>query len=302
MKATIVITTKNRRDELRVALASCIKQTALPEVLVIDDGSSDGTEDMVRENYPDVRLITQKESRGCIVQRNLGAQLATGDVIFSLDDDAEFSTPYVVEQSLQDFEHESIAAVAIPLIEPNYDERHLQFPPDHEGIWLTDSFKGTAYAILRDAFLEIGGFREDLVHQGEEMDLCIRLLNKDKFVRLGKSDPIIHYESPKRDLRRMHYYGRRNDVLFAMRNAPSSRLPAHLIGTTFNGLRASLKAQQPFSMLQGLCRGWLDSARFHKTRNPVRPKAYKLFRGLRKNPQRLEELTTAPPPDVVSAG
>jgi glycosyltransferase involved in cell wall biosynthesis len=46
--ATVVITTKDRKGELRTAVQSAVEQTADPEVLVLDDGSTDGTAEMAR--------------------------------------------------------------------------------------------------------------------------------------------------------------------------------------------------------------------------------------------------------------
>lgn len=291
MKATIVITTKNRCDELRVALASCIIQTAAPEILVIDDGSDDGTSDMVKAEFPQVRLITKERSEGLIARRNLGAELAAGDIVFSIDDDAEFSSPRVVEQTLADFDDPRIAVVAIPLIEPNYDNRKMQWPPDRDATWVSYTFKGTAYAARRDVFLKAGSFWAGLVHQGEENDLSIRLLEKGYVVRVGRADPIIHYESPKRDLRRMHFFGRRNDLLFAARNVPIKYLPAHMVGTTLNGLRYSLKVKQRSSMYSGLARGWLSSFSADIGRSPVSTMTYRLYRMLKKQHEtRLDEL------------
>ena len=117
MRASVVITTKNRRDELSAAIASALTQSAQPEVLVIDDGSTDGTSDMVRADFPAVRLERSTKSLGLIVQRNRAARLASGEIIFSLDDDAEFSTPGVVEQTLEDFDDPRIGAVAIPHVD-----------------------------------------------------------------------------------------------------------------------------------------------------------------------------------------
>src|SRR5437016_11568624 len=98
MKASIVITTRNRKEALRAALRSALCQKSHPEVIVIDDGSTDETSDMVRAEFPEVTLHSFDQSRGYIVRRNNGALLARGKVIFSIDDDAAFSTPRVVEQ------------------------------------------------------------------------------------------------------------------------------------------------------------------------------------------------------------
>jgi hypothetical protein len=102
--------------------------------------------------------------------------LAAGDVIFSLDDDAVFSSLRVVEQTLGDFSHPRIGAVAIPYIEPHKANTEMQRAPTGEDIWITASYIGTAHAVRRNVFLALGGYREHLVHQGEEGDFCIRML------------------------------------------------------------------------------------------------------------------------------
>ena len=282
MKASVIISTKNRCDELRITLQSCIIQTADPEIIVIDDGSTDGTMEMVQSEFPQAKLVQVQQSQGCIVQRNRGAELAIGDILFSIDDDAEYSTPHVIEQTLADFDDPRIAVVAIPLIEPNLGDRRLQWPPDYDHTWISDSFKGTSYAIRRAIFIEVGSFRAELTHQGEESDLAIRLLDLGYFVRLGRADPIIHYESPKRDLRRMHYFGRRNDLLFAAWNVPARYFLVHMLGTTINGLRYSLKVQQRSAMFSGIMRGWLDCFAKWPMRKAVTLDTYRLIRKLKK--------------------
>src|SRR6516162_535254 len=123
MNASVVITTKDRKDELRRAIKSAIWQTEPIEILVLDDGSSDGTSDMVRSEFPHVRLDRAPTSLGYVAQRNRGAALCSGKVIFSMDDDAEFSTARVVEQALAGFNHPRVAAIAIPYIEPRSPDR-----------------------------------------------------------------------------------------------------------------------------------------------------------------------------------
>jgi glycosyltransferase involved in cell wall biosynthesis len=95
--ATVVITTRNRRYELRHAIASALSQSACPDILVIDDGSTDGTSQMVKREFPEVLLRRFHHSQGYIAQRNRAVEIAQTQVIFSLDDDAVFSTPDIVE-------------------------------------------------------------------------------------------------------------------------------------------------------------------------------------------------------------
>ena len=111
--------------------------------------------------------------------------MAEGDVIFSLDDDAVFSSRFVVEQTLRDFSHPRIGAVAIPYIEPHKANKEMQRAPTREDVWITASYIGTAHAVRRDVFLALGGYREHLVHQGEEGAFCIRMLAAEKPIADG---------------------------------------------------------------------------------------------------------------------
>src|SRR6266571_4533088 len=242
--ASVVITTKNRRDELFDAVSSAISQSVPVEVLVIDDGSADGTAEMVRTQFPSVRLEQSKMSFGLIVQRNRAAGLAYGTFIFSIDDDAIFPSTETVAQTLREFDHPRVGAVAIPYIEPRKSSLVRQRAPSPDGIFITDSFIGTAHALRKDVFIGLGGYREHLFHQGEESDFCVRILQAGYLVRLGSADPIHHMESPQRDMSRMDYYGRRNDILFAWHNVPISCFPIHIAGTTLNGLRTAFRKRR----------------------------------------------------------
>ena len=281
LKPTVVITTRNRRDELRRALQSVMMQTAPMDVIVIDDASTDGTAEMVRAEFPAARVERSETSRGLIVQRNRGAQFATGDVIFSLDDDAAYSTPQIVTQTLADFSDSRIGAVAMPFANVNKDNVEKQRAPDRAGVWITDRFIGTAHAVRREVFLQAGGYRGFLVHQGEEGDFCLRILALGRVVRLGTSDPIHHFESPKRDFSRMDYYGRRNDILFAWCNVPMPWLLPHLVATVFNGLFSARRERRYKHMLRGMMDGLRDCVALRKDRAPVASRIYWLSRRLK---------------------
>lgn len=84
---SVVIAAYNQRERLLDAIESVSRQT-LPahEVIVIDDGSSDGTAEAVRERFPTVKVIVQ-ENRGKGIARNHGAFVATGDWLCFLDHD-----------------------------------------------------------------------------------------------------------------------------------------------------------------------------------------------------------------------
>src|SRR3954453_4896293 len=156
--ASVVITSRNRKDHLREAVASALAQDADVEVLVVDDGSTDGSGEMVQAEFPQARLIRHDESAGLIVRRTEAAQAATGDIVVSIDDDARLVSEHTVSQTLADFDHERIGAVAMPFVDVRQSPAPRQTPPDATGRWVTSSYIGTAHAVRRDVFLALGGY------------------------------------------------------------------------------------------------------------------------------------------------
>jgi len=287
--ATVVITTKDRQADLKVAISSALGQTAPIEVLVLDDGSSDGTWDMVRREFPAVRIERSDRSLGYVVQRNRGALLASAPIIVSIDDDAAFSTATTIEAALKAFRNPHIGAVAIPYVDIRRGYTIKQAPPSCIGQYVVNSYVGTAHAVRRDLFLRLGGYRGFLFHQGEESDFCIRLLDAGYFVGLVKADPIYHFESPNRNVERMDVFGRRNDVLFAWYNVPLVDLPLHLLGTTMKGVWFGLWQGRLTPMLRGIWQGYRDIGRQLTKRQPVRRDTYRLSRKLKKRGPLLEK-------------
>lgn len=85
---SIVIVNWNTRDILHDCLASIENQTTLKhEVIVVDNASSDGSAEMVRQNFPDVTLIANSDNRGFAAANNQGLEIATGDKLLLLNPD-----------------------------------------------------------------------------------------------------------------------------------------------------------------------------------------------------------------------
>jgi glycosyltransferase involved in cell wall biosynthesis len=306
VKASVVITTKNRREDLRRAVASAVAQTVRPEILVIDDGSRDGTREAMTREFPSVRVHRSEQSLGLIVQRNRAARLASCPILFSLDDDAVFSTPTIVETTLGEFDNSRVGAVAIPLVEVNRGPAVLQKAPSPEGVYATYDFIGTAHALRQDVFLSLSGYREILFHQGEEEDYCIRMLNAGWITRCGNADPIHHFESARRSWTRMDFYGARNKVLYAWHNAPFPAVARHLVGTTAKTLVYTLNPNRAWTRLRGVLAGYALCASGRAIRHPVRDHAYMLSQALkRRGPIPLDEITNRlaepalPPPSLL---
>ena len=279
----MVISTKDRRDELRCAVESALAQDAKPEVLVIDDGSSDGTSDFVERAFPTVKVHRNMQSVGLIVARNRAAQMARGSILISLDDDAVFSTPTVVSQTLADIEGPRIGAVAIPHLDVNRSEgAHALRAPKNEEVWVTAVFRGTAYAIRRAVFIDLNGFREDFLHQGEEADFCLRMLGAGWWCRVGRADEIHHFESPHRDVTRMEVNGSKNELLHVWSNVPWPWAAPYMAVYAAKRIAYGLRVGRPVNQLRGIWRGLVAIARDPGTRRPVSQRTRRLDRRLRR--------------------
>ena len=87
---SVIIPTFNRRHTLKRAINSVLNQTLKPvEIIVVDDGSTDGTDEWLQLYHPSIKLISQSNS-GVSSARNIGIQHAQTDWISLLDSDDEW--------------------------------------------------------------------------------------------------------------------------------------------------------------------------------------------------------------------
>jgi GT2 family glycosyltransferase len=291
VKAAVVIVTKNRRGELERALRSAVVQEGVDDVIVVDDASSDGTPEAVAAAFPQVRLVRNAESRGYIVRRNEAAGLAAAAVLVSIDDDAEFASPDTVARLLPAFENRRVGAVAMPHVDLLQGEAVIQQAPPGDDLYATSCFRGTAYAVRRELFNELGGFRESLFHQAEEQDLCLRMLAAGAVVAIARTPPILHHASQTRDPLRAWLYGPRNDVLFAWHNVPMPFLLRRLAEVSLYELWLGLRVRRPLVFARSVLAGYAQALRGRRSRRPVPRRVYRLYRELeRRGPVTVDEL------------
>ena len=99
LSVSIIIPAFNEAKTIGLCLESLRKQTDLPlEIFVIDDGSTDGTAKLVKQeahSYRRIKLLTQ-DHLGPALARNLAARQAKGKVLVFVDADMEFSPDFLV--------------------------------------------------------------------------------------------------------------------------------------------------------------------------------------------------------------
>ena len=101
MNISVIIPTFNRKETLKRAIQSVVMQSYTPyEIIVIDDGSNDGTKEWLKDNFPNVKYIYQMNS-GVSSARNKGIKFARGDWIALLDSDDEWLPSKLKDQAYE---------------------------------------------------------------------------------------------------------------------------------------------------------------------------------------------------------
>lgn len=173
MKASIVMAAYNEEKTIGLAIESVLGQGGEAEIIVVDDGSTDGTA-KVASQYP-VKLI-RIEHRGPGEARNIGIKRATGDVIFLVDADEVLSEKYV-RVCLEDFKDPNVVAIF-----PNYEPLRGRISTlvgkcyAVEALYYASTGPSRIPKVARKEFLlkEVGLFNPELVY-AEDSDLFYRM-------------------------------------------------------------------------------------------------------------------------------
>jgi len=280
--ASVLITTKDRRDELRTAIQSVKAQTAPVELVVVDDGSTDDTSEMVAAEFPNARLLRNERPLGIIAARNRAAAQVSTDILFTLDDDAVFSSPEIVDHVVGLFDEPRVGAVAIPLI--NFIDGRVvsqrTYEGSKDGFSCVFVYSGGANAKRVGLFRRLGGYG-GIGRQGEETDFCLRLLESGHVVRAATCAPVHHFPSPhNRSVAEVQRSAARNAIGFAWRYVPLRHLPLHWAGQILNQTRVGWRQGVVPAAIRGLATGFADVGFRRVERRPVSMNTYRLYRRL----------------------
>jgi glycogen(starch) synthase len=215
LSATVIVTTRNRANDLRRVLPSLLQLTYdRLEVIVVVGPSDDDTDDVI-EPYRDRMKIVRSPAANMCLSRNLGLLQAAGDVVIFIDDDAMPASRTWVDAIVDAFARdERVGAAGGPVLLRDTDT--LQFNRgavsaygDHvfvsEGTdgrtpaapdgWFPRAM-GTNAAFRRDALLAIGGFDERITYYGDECDVCVRLARHGNTFAFVEAAVVRHYPAP----------------------------------------------------------------------------------------------------------
>lgn len=254
---SIIIITWNSKKYLNDCLDHLVAQSCQDfEVILVDNGSTDGALDELQKNYPSLEFQIHElnKNMGFSAANNMGARLARGRWLALLNSDA-FPAPDWLSNLIEaternpgfsSFSSRQINAGDTRFLDGAGDsyhvsgfawKRYLDYPAEDYGRESTEIFSPCAAAALysREAFLEVGGFDEDLFSYYEDVDLGFRLRLAGHRALYVADAVVEHVGSGALGIRSdfAFYYSHRNLVWIFFANMPSPYLwlylPAHII-------------------------------------------------------------------------
>jgi glycosyltransferase involved in cell wall biosynthesis len=240
---SVIIPAFNRRATLPRALDSAIRQTyPAHEIIVIDDGSADGTSEWLASAYPQIMLTSLATNCGAAVARNRGIARARGDFVAFLDSDDEWHPEFLSRHlafhagapdhvlSFCDAVHRRLDGSEFRRTLNPRELRCLATESatiDHLLLHGTIIFSLSYVVVRKSALDRAGGFNEAL-RQCEDRELYLRLRSLGGFGYIPEPLAIRHIrpDSLTRDFRSWaHFEDKAMDVFFAR---PESRRFRHL--------------------------------------------------------------------------
>lgn len=194
---SVVLPTYNRRDRLPRSITSVLRQSHEDfELIIVDDGSTDGTDEFVRGLAdPRITYIKETDNRGQSTARNIGIRAARAPLVAFQDSDDEWVEDKLAVQLDAFARDPRVAMVYGDLLRiPREGEPFVLHAPELKRGRLFDG-RPTLYAtyglgaqtcmIRRDVLLKLGGF-EERMRCFEDLELFLRIARRYPVIRLPR--------------------------------------------------------------------------------------------------------------------
>jgi GT2 family glycosyltransferase len=237
-RVTVVVATRNRWPDL----SGSLPRHEAP-VILVDNGSDDGTPARVREEFPDVRVVELPVNRGAVA-RNIGVLLARTPYVAFADDDSWWA-PGALAAAADHFDaaprlavlagHMLVGAHETP--DPTSELMAASPLPREDDLPGPSilGFMACGAVVRRKAFLEAGGFDDVVFFRGEEQRLALDLRTQGWGLAYVDSLVAHHHPSPQRERSAATTLAARNDILTAMMRRPWPVVASTMLGTFERG-------------------------------------------------------------------
>jgi len=227
IQMSVVILNLNRKNDLRDLLQSLTQQTVQDfEVIIVDNNSNDGSQDMIRADFPFVRLICLEENIG-ITGRNVGMREARSEVIFTFDNDIVLSDVYLFEKVLEQFHRmPCLGSVGWKILYYGTDEicnwNYAYDAKDYADREFYDAYVQECAVAFRKSVLEqVGYYPEEYFISVEGLDLAYKIIDAGYDIVYNPHVYVHHkYSKSARKSWRFYYYDSRNHIWFAVKFLP----------------------------------------------------------------------------------
>lgn len=236
-EVTTVVATRDRWTDLRRSLG----RHSGP-VIVVDNGSSDGTPDLVEEHFPHVHVVRLPRNHGAVA-RNVGVRLADTPYVAFADDDSWWDSE-ALERAAELFCRSPRLGLVAARVEvgdqgwtdpvsAQMAEAPLGQDPDLPGPTVL-GFLACASVVRRGAFLTVGGFDDVVFFAGEEERVAMDLHARGWGLAYVNDVVAHHHPSVQRGNTRRAVLDARNKVLTAV-----MRRPWRVVGRTVQEVASS---------------------------------------------------------------
>lgn len=244
LNLSVIIPHWNGLQHLEVCLDSLRRQTHPSyEVLLVDNGSSDGSQAFVRARYPEVRLIELGHNLGFTGACNAGIAAASGDIIILLNNDTEAEPNWLAAIAAAMAADDGVGIVASKML--LFDRRdhfhaagdfvRVDGTPGNRGVWQQDvgqydraedvfSACGGAAAYRRAMLAQIGVLDEAFFFSCEDVDLAWRAHLAGWRVRYEPDAVVYHKLKATGGSQTASYYDGRNFLFLIWKNYPATLL------------------------------------------------------------------------------
>ena len=205
LDVSIVIVTYNTADMILMCLDSLGPETGPSrEVFVVDNASTDGGAEIVRNRYPWVHQTVNKENRGFAAANNQVLPLCRGRYLYYLNPDAKLTGTGVLEECIRFMDtHPRVGLAGTRLLNPDgslQESISRRYPGQKFAGSQMDGLIGTIACVMgssmfarADLIRRIGGFDEDFLLYGEDQDLCLRIRQAGYEIGYINEAVVIHY-------------------------------------------------------------------------------------------------------------
>jgi len=183
---SIIIVNYNTRDYLVRCIDSIMEQAGIEtEIIVVDNNSTDLSTEILKQRFPEVKMIANAENAGFSRANNQAVAISGGRYLYFLNPDTEVYPGSLQAMIYYMDTHPDIGLAGTRMVNPDdtpQESVEYRYPgqkyarnelKDLKGdiAWVL----GASMIVRRDAWVNVGGFDEDFFLYGEEQDLCLRL-------------------------------------------------------------------------------------------------------------------------------